>query len=223
MKKNSSEKSLFHSFSLNNKKGKKVRLSYFIVLILIGVFMMLIGSFLQKEEASEPVITALEAESNGEEEKETAVFKSENKTEDKGLKDEFEAYYEKQLKQALEEVVGVSNVTVMVNTAGSSKNIYEKNEQTKEQHTEETDREGGTREVSDTSKDEQVVIVRSGDKEEPLIIQQKKPEISGVLIVANGVDNIQVKTWVVEAVSRVLDIPSHRVSVMPRKQKEDVS
>nr|WP_235788562.1 stage III sporulation protein AG [Salipaludibacillus sp. CUR1] len=214
---------MFHSFSLNNKKGKKVRLSYFIVLILIGVFMMLIGSFLQKEEASEPVITALEAESNGEEEKETAVFKSENKTEDKGLKDEFEAYYEKQLKQALEEVVGVSNVTVMVNTAGSSKNIYEKNEQTKEQHTEETDREGGTREVSDTSKDEQVVIVRSGDKEEPLIIQQKKPEISGVLIVANGVDNIQVKTWVVEAVSRVLDIPSHRVSVMPRKQKEDVS
>ncbi|SER49127.1 stage III sporulation protein AG [Salipaludibacillus aurantiacus] len=223
MKKNSSEKSLFHSFSLNNKKGKKVRLSYFIVLILIGVFMMLIGSFLQKEEASEPVITALEAESNGEEEKETAVFKSENKAEDKGLKDEFEAYYEKQLKQALEEVVGVSNVTVMVNTAGSSKNIYEKNEQTKEQHTEETDREGGTREVTDTSKDEQVVIVRSGDKEEPLIIQQKKPEISGVLIVANGVDNIQVKTWVVEAVSRVLDIPSHRVSVMPRKQKEDVS
>ncbi|PYZ95312.1 stage III sporulation protein AG [Salipaludibacillus keqinensis] len=182
---------------------------------------MLIGNILKEDEIPEPAMTLTTEEK--EDEEEATVFKSETKEKETELTDNYEYYYETQLKQALEQMVGVSNVTVMVNVAGTEKNIYEKNVQMKEQQTEETDREGGTRNVSDTSKDEQVVIIRSGEKEEPLVIHSQKPDISGVLVVANGVDNIQVKTWVVEAVSRVLDIPTHRVSVMPRKLKEDAS
>ncbi|WP_233254195.1 stage III sporulation protein AG [Salipaludibacillus keqinensis] len=212
--------SLFHSFSLKSK-GKKVRLSYILILVVVGVSLMLIGNILKEDEIPEPAMTLTTEEK--EDEEEATVFKSETKEKETELTDNYEYYYETQLKQALEQMVGVSNVTVMVNVAGTEKNIYEKNVQMKEQQTEETDREGGTRNVSDTSKDEQVVIIRSGEKEEPLVIHSQKPDISGVLVVANGVDNIQVKTWVVEAVSRVLDIPTHRVSVMPRKLKEDAS
>ncbi|WP_416149553.1 stage III sporulation protein AG [Salipaludibacillus sp. HK11] len=214
---------LFHSFTLKNK-GKKVRLGYFLIVIVVGVFLMIIGSFLQSDEGDEPAMI-LNSEEGNEGDVGPAVFRSDNeKEEEKEVsKDDYEYDYETQLKQALEEIVGVSNVSVMVNVAGSEKKIYEKNTQAKEQNTEETDREGGTRNVTDSTKDEQVVIVRSGENEEPLIVHSQKPEISGVLVVANGVDNIQVKTWVVEAISRVLDIPSHRVSVMPRKLKEDAS
>lgn len=53
------------------------------------------------------------------------------------------------------------------------------------------------------------------------MISKEKPAVAGVLVVAEGVENVQVKAWVVEAVSRVLDVAPHRVSVMPKKMKEE--
>ncbi|UTR14483.1 stage III sporulation protein AG [Salipaludibacillus sp. LMS25] len=214
------ETSIFQTFSLKNK-GKKNRLIYLLGLLLIGVALMIIGSIFNQEEAYEPTLTM--SEPDEERREEVTTFKSDETSEESPEKEEYEAYYEKELSHALEEIVGVSNVTVMVNTSGTSRHIYQTNDSKKEQLTEETDSEGGSRKVTDSSSDENVVIVRRGENEEPLLIESQKPDISGVLVVANGVDNIQVKTWVVEAVSRVLDIPSHRVSVMPRKQKEDAS
>lgn len=217
-------KSLFASFSLNNK-GKKVRITYLVALIFIGVAFMLLGSYFQNDDSSEPSMSLVteEDENKGAEEENTPVFRSNDKEEEPKQDEQHERHLEEQLKNALEQIKGVTNVSVMVTVSGTETHIFEKNTQSKEQQTEETDREGGTRDVTDSTKDEEVVIIRNGDKEEPLLVQSDKPDIKGVLIVANGVDNIQVKTWVVEAVSRVLDIPSHRVSVMPRKQKEDTT
>ena len=87
------------------------------------------------------------------------------------------------------------------------------------QLTDETDREGGKRKVEDQSTDEQLVIIQNGEKEVPIVVETKKPAIRGVLVVAKGADNIQVKKWIVEAVTRSLDVPSHRVSVLPKKTK----
>jgi stage III sporulation protein AG len=38
-----------------------------------------------------------------------------------------------------------------------------------------------------------------------------------VLVVAKGADNIEVKKSIIEAVTRALDIPSHRVAVLAKK------
>jgi stage III sporulation protein AG len=61
------------------------------------------------------------------------------------------------------------------------------------------------------------VIIQEGEKEVPIVLETKKPEIRGVLIVAKGADNIQIEKWIKESVTRLLDVPSHRVSVMPKK------
>jgi stage III sporulation protein AG len=37
------------------------------------------------------------------------------------------------------------------------------------------------------------------------------------LVVAKGADNLQIKKWIVEAVTRVLNVPSYRVAVLPKK------
>ncbi|EEM04135.1 Sporulation stage III protein AG [Bacillus pseudomycoides] len=64
---------------------------------------------------------------------------------------------------------------------------------------------------------EKTVIIREGDKETPIVLRTEKPKVRGVLVVAKGVDNIQVKAMVKEAVTRMLDVPSHRVAVLPKK------
>ncbi|MDG5788696.1 stage III sporulation protein AG [Evansella sp. AB-P1] len=212
---NKQDSSWFKSFTMKSS-GKKLNIKYLFLLLLIGVFFMIIGNVLQSDDEPSSTIPVLSEE---EEEPASEVFMSDDKPEEISSMSEYESFYERQLERALEQVVGVSDVTVVVNLAETERVVYQKNQNIKEQITDETDREGGTREVQDKTKDEQVVIIRNGDREEALVVKTEKPDIRGVLVVANGVENIQVKTWIVEAVSRVLDVPSHRVSVLPKKSK----
>ena len=122
-----------------------------------------------------------------------------------------------QLKTSLDEMLGVKDTRVVVNIDSTEEQVLQKNKTTKNQTTNETDRDGGKRKVQDSSIDEQMVIIRNGDKEVPIVVQTKKPKIRGVLVVAKGAENIQVKKWIVEAVTRALDVPSYRVAVMPKK------
>ena len=122
-----------------------------------------------------------------------------------------------EMKEALEMIAGVEDVKVVIYVDATEKKEFERNKVTQKQVTEETDQEGGKRVVEDTSVDEQLVIIKDGDKEGPIVSQTIKPKVSGVLVVAKGAENIQVKKWIIEAVTRALDVPSHRVSVMPKK------
>ncbi|MBU9724168.1 MULTISPECIES: stage III sporulation protein AG [Bacillaceae] len=218
-KDNGKEVQWFKSFDLKGKgSGKKINIKYLAVLLLLGVMFMMIGS--QFRDTGEPSALPVIQDDVEEEEPVTEAF-SDNKPKELSTMSDYESFYESQLERALEQVVGISDVSVVVNLAESEKTVFKSNENISEQFTNETDREGGTREVEDRTKDSQVVTIRNGDKEEPLIIKTEKPDIRGVLVVAKGVENIQVKSWVIEAVSRVLDLPSHRISVLPKKTEEE--
>ncbi|WP_059103299.1 stage III sporulation protein AG [Shouchella shacheensis] len=201
------------------QKKKPFSPKYVLILGCIGVLLMVISQLFgsSPEEVAEPVVSDYEDEAV-EDEEDTPVFG--RKVEDNSMAD-YEMRYENQLRDSLEEIIGVEDVSIMVNLADTERSVYEKNVSRSRQDTKETDREGGSREVEDVTEEEDVVIVRNGDKEEPLVIATEKPSISGVLVVANGVENAQVKAWVVESVSRVLDVPPHRVSVMPKKSGEE--
>ncbi|MDP4158082.1 MAG: stage III sporulation protein AG, partial [Bacillota bacterium] len=130
---------------------------------------------------------------------------------------DYERQYESQLKTSLDEMLGVKDTRVVVNVDSSEEKVLETNKNSKNQTTNETDTNGGKRKVQDSSTDEQMVIIRNGDQEVPIVVQTKKPKIRGVLVVAKGAENIEVKKWIVDAVTRVLDVPSYRVAVMPKK------
>ncbi|RDW19159.1 stage III sporulation protein AG [Oceanobacillus arenosus] len=129
---------------------------------------------------------------------------------------ELEKSYERDLEAMLNKIQGVTDAEVMVNLESTKVNVYEKNLIIGEQSTDENDRNGGTRKVEDRTEESQIVFVRQGDKEVPLLVKTERPKVSGVFVVAKGADHATVKSWIVEAVSRVLDVPTHRVSVMPK-------
>lgn len=196
------------------KINKKYR--YMLVVLLFGIVIMLISNLFFEQADQEPKTD--DSAADNEPASDLEVFRQKGKKEE-GKIAAYEQAYENQLKEALENIAGVSDVTVIVNVDATDKKILEKNVVTQSQITDETDREGGKRIVEDQSTDEQVVIVRHGDEEVPIILETKKPEIRGVLVVANGAENIHVKKWIIESVTRVLDVPSHRVAVMPKKRK----
>ena len=190
------------------KKGK--RLHYFLIVLLVGVAFMLISDLWSSDrgiEVAKPVDGGTQ---------DVEAFGSSQKESDGSMRG-YEDQYENQLKEALDQIVVVSDVYVVVNVEATESKVYEKNESTKVQSTDEEDKEGGKRSIEDKSQEEEIVIVNNGDKEVPIVKETKKPKVSGVLVVAKGADNIQIKKWIIEAVTRSLNVPSHRVSVLPKQ------
>lgn len=196
-------------------KDKKY-MNYLLIVLAIGIAFMLISNLLPSHTNTKSTVSVLGPSKSKEED--AAVF-GQKKSEDYSEIADYEAGYENQLKETLEHIIGVDDVTVMINLDATESKVFEKNTVVQSQQTDEVDREGGKRLVEDMSRDEQIVIVRGGEQEAPITIKTKKPEIRGVLVVAKGAENIKVKQMVVEAVTRVLDVPSHRVSVLPKKTK----
>jgi stage III sporulation protein AG len=199
-------------FSKEGKPDKKYQ--YLILVLLFGAAIMLVSNSLLKDDNPNSSIPVLSSTDDNEEDLETFGHK---KAAGNEMIADYENRYETQLKEALEGIAGVSDVMVVVNVDSTETSVLEKNTVTRSQTTDEKDREGGERTVEDQSQDSQVVIIRDGEKEVPIVLETKKPDIRGVLVVAKGADNIQVKKWIIESVTKLLDVPSHRVSVMPKK------
>ncbi|RWZ60111.1 stage III sporulation protein AG [Halobacillus fulvus] len=193
-----------------SKEGRKVnKQKYFIILGLIGVLIILTGSLFQGDDGSMPPVQEIQTSRNSPDDAQESD-KTSSIT-------QLEEEYEKQLKPLLENIDGVSGVELMINLAATHEKVYDKNIIISKQTTKETDKNGGEREIEDYSREQQLVLVRQGDREVPLLIKTSKPEVSGVLVTAKGVGQLEVKGWVVEAISRVLDVPSHRISVLPKQ------
>ncbi|CAH0345686.1 stage III sporulation protein AG [Bacillus sp. CECT 9360] len=198
------------------KEKKPSLYAYVFVVLIIGVGIMTAGNFLTTDQTKMDPNDAMPAFNDKESEEEVPAFGRKEQVEIKSIKD-YEKYLQTEMKEALEAISGVDDVKVVVNVDASEQKIFEKNKVTQKQITEETDQDGGKRTVEDSNIDEQLVIIKSGEKEGPIVLETKKPKIRGVLVVAKGAENIQIKKWIIEAVTRSLDVPSHRVSVMPKK------
>ncbi|WP_082233875.1 stage III sporulation protein AG [Halobacillus massiliensis] len=192
---------------LSSGEGQRLnKRKYFIIVGLVGVLFILLSNMFQSpDQAAQPAPPA---------EKQAA----ESSADSPGLTTaDLEKEYETQLTPLLENIKGVSEVELMINLAATEEKVFDKNLIIGKQTTKETDKNGGEREIEDYSKEQQLVLIRQGDREVPLLTKTNKPPVSGVFVTAKGVDNMKVKEWVVEAVSRVLDVPSHRVSVLPKQ------
>lgn len=197
-------KALYQNFLKNNEKKKALIL----ILALLGILFMLLGDVFQKKTNRSDNIVVVEKTEGAEEEiQEVALLTNVN---------EIESNYEKDLQVMLNKIKGVSEVEVMVNVDSTNNNIYEKDLIYGVQETEETDKGGGKRNIADETKETKLVYIRQGDQEVPVLIKTKKPDVRGVFVIAKGVDNAAVKQLVVEAVSRVLDVPTYRISVLPK-------
>jgi stage III sporulation protein AG len=146
--------------------------------------------------------------------KDIATFKSNQKKNFPSM-EAYASYYEERLTDILNQVKGVSNVRVLVTLNTDIQNVYKTDTQTKQNRTTEQDQNGGTRQTNEQSKDENVVIIDGKDGKKPVVITKKSPVIQGVLVVAEGAENPTIKSWIQQAVSSVLDVPSYNVYVLP--------
>lgn len=201
-------------------KKKKVSMRYLLLIVSLGVALMLIDSLFSsgKEQQTVPVSVANEEAETEPTKEDSQSALGQNESSPSSVI-EYQDYYADQLKEALEDMYGVTDVTVKVYVDTSKKKIVEKNRNTQSETTDETDRQGGDRRIEQHSDDSETVIINDADGDEPLIIGTEAPKISGVVVVAGGADHAQVKLWIQGAVNSLYGVPENRIYVVPKKGK----
>jgi len=134
---------------------------------------------------------------------------------------EYEKMYEENLQKILEKVSGVGQVSVMVNIDSTEEVVLGANVRSNQRNTDETDRQGGNRKITEITDDKQIVILRGNNSgESPVIIKRLKPEIRGVIVVAEGAANIRTHALLVDAVQRALNVGANKISILPMDARE---
>ncbi|OEH85655.1 stage III sporulation protein AG [Desulfuribacillus stibiiarsenatis] len=134
---------------------------------------------------------------------------------------EYEELYEKKLEIILEKVAGVGQVSVMVNIDSTEEVVLGSNIRSTKRNTDETDRQGGNRKVTELTEDNQIVILRGNNGgETPVVMKKLKPNIRGVIVVAEGASNIRTHAVLSEAVQRALNVGANKISILPMNTNE---
>jgi stage III sporulation protein AG len=130
---------------------------------------------------------------------------------------QYEAAYETRLTEILNTVRGVSDVKVMVNIDSSEEILYAEDVQENRQTTSEDAKGGGTRTITQVDKSGKLVMVKQGGTDQPVVIKTIKPRVRGVIVTAQGAEELKVQALIMEAVQRALDVPPHKISILPKK------
>jgi len=82
--------------------------------------------------------------------------------------------------------------------------------------TEEKDQVGGVRSTTEYTDSGQLVFIRNGQDEKPVVEQTGSSEVAGVLVVAQGAKDPEIKARLFEAVQVALGIEPQKVLVLPK-------
>lgn len=128
--------------------------------------------------------------------------------------------YERALASEVARVVssieGVGRVTVSVKLEGG----FEQETLWSTQLSRQTSVEKGTgneRQTSQETLSKETVTARSSGQESPFVPRTKLPQVAGVVVVAQGASDPRVKSDIFRAVTTLLNIPAHKVEVLPMK------
>lgn len=150
------------------------------------------------------------------------IFSNSNKNQKQNIdykeqsinKDTYETQLEKRLETILSQVQGVGNVDVMI-TLENSKEIVTKNDILRENATTNEEALTGDKRQIISGKEQFSTVKVNGD--EPLILKEINPKIAGVLIVAQGGENVNIKNMLIKATNSLLGVEIHKIEVLAMK------
>jgi stage III sporulation protein AG len=203
MKEVSMIKGITGFFVKKKDKNEKRKLSPFemlLVIVILGIIIILAGSQLAKPAHKETMNDASSTE-----DRDGTSYPANNSA----YGQDVVADIERRLAEILSKLEGAGKVSVMVfaDTGGEQVPAYNNEMDTRNQ--ERSDEK--TSEISETRQ-----LVLSGN-EEPIILKVIVPQIQGVVVVAEGADDILIKTQLNNAVCTLLGIPEHRVQILKHK------
>ncbi len=149
--------------------------------------------------------------------------KNKNVTENKNTKlaeikesndtDNTENNMSKELEDILSKIKGVGKVKVLITYSESSQIVAMYNENKKETSTEEKDDTGGTRVITESDSQRDVIYREKNGEKEPITQKTINPKIEGAIITAEGAESADTKNDIIQAVEAVTGLATHKIQV----------
>ncbi len=124
----------------------------------------------------------------------------------------YEEKLEEKLASILSQVKGAGKVEVMITLESSSELVFQTDEAQNTETIHEQDSAGGIRDSStiDYTSD----TVQAGSDGSPYVIKEINPQVSGVLVLAQGAGSAAVKNEIYEAVEALFNLEVHKIKVL---------
>lgn len=195
------------------KYGSKKIIEKAVIIAIIGVICLIAGSVLfedtfkknaatttpqavnQKQEPADPTA----AETLGQ-------AKGESKTE-----------IEENLRSILSQIKGAGKVDVMITFVSGSESVPAVDVNSSENSTQERDKEGGSRDIKENSRDRSIVYEESQGVKKPFVVKEILPKVKGVVIVADGGGDAEVRSNLTKAAEALLEVAAHKIQVFQRR------
>lgn len=113
----------------------------------------------------------------------------------------------------LGQIDGAGAVEVSLTLSSEGMRSYATNDRSERREIQENEGAGGARTTTEETSTRDLAV-SSGN---PLLVEEKVPEILGVLVVADGADDPTVQENLTNATATLLDISPHKVRVLPRE------
>ncbi|MGN0159363.1 MAG: stage III sporulation protein AG [Brotaphodocola sp.] len=128
----------------------------------------------------------------------------------------YEAILERRVKEVLKHVEGVGNVDVLIVLKSSSEKVIQMDESQSRSVSDEKDSSGGTRRTESEEKEHTTIFTDMNDGRTPVIQKELYPEISGIVISAEGGANPTVSAEISAAMEALFGLPAHKIKVLKR-------
>lgn len=128
----------------------------------------------------------------------------------------YEDDLEVKLANMLSRVKGAGAVAVSVTLENSSIQEHAKNVTKETRTVQEKDTAGGLRTTTETKESQQILLSKENGSDHPVMVREIKPSIKGVLVIAEGAADSNVKANLTRAVEAGLGLPSYKITVLPQ-------
>lgn len=191
------------------KKEQTKKIKLMALGAVLGIGLLFLGGLGEKNNEQNPPSV-----------KEKAAATQEQKEVVKSAMASEEEFMAQKLQQMLEQVEGAGKVKVTIRLENSTATEYAVNTSTGKKTTQEKDQSGGTRTLTEDTDTGQLVLVTRNGEETPVLSREIAPTLAGVLVVADGAVNPQVKAELFRATQVALGVEPQKVVIMARKAGE---
>lgn len=179
----------------------KDKLEKMVILFLLGIFFLLVSNPLGNTTKKKTIVNQ----------------ENEEKKEENMSNDAYIEMLENKLEQTIEGMEGAGRVHVMITLENGGEKILDKN-QPYESSMEKVKEDGKESEHSTMQSDSETVLIDVDGNTGPIVIQERYPEIAGVVVVCEGGDNTKLSLNIKEAIQALFSVDTHKVVVCKLQQ-----
>lgn len=189
--------------------GRKLRKDQWLIVILMGVLLCVISLPVEKSETKSDISDNTGAKISELKQPSTDVQSA-----------DYVREWEEKLEKSLLYIEGAGQVKVLITLQESEQRVLARDGTESVSETTEEDAAGGSRRVTENRIEKKTIYtVDERGQDVPYVIKTITPSVKGVVVIAQGADQPEVRQNIIEAIQVLFDIDMNKITIVKMKNK----